>query len=109
LICILERVTQIKYLGVIIDDKLNLKNNAENVCKKMSKMVNFLNRNRKKFPAQTRLLLYKCMIGSNIDFCSTILFINKADDINTIQKVQNRALRILTYGNRYSRIKDMLE
>lgn len=105
----LECVHEIKYLGVIIDDKLLLKRNAEHVAIKMSRMVGFMNRNRKKLPATTRLTLYKCMIGSHVDYCSTVLFLNRKEEIRMLQKVQNRALRIITYGNRYSSIVQMLQ
>lgn len=79
-------VQEMKYLGVI--------------DYKMSRMVGFMNRNKKKLPRTVRLTLYKCLIGSHIDYCSTVLFLNKQDELHTLQKIQNRALRIITYGDR---------
>lgn len=105
----IEKVQEMKYLGIIIDDQLNFKRNAEQVAKKMSKMVGFLSRNRKKIPPVVRLTLYKCMIGSFVDFNSTILFLNNDNEINLLQRIQNRAMRNITHGNRYSRITDMLQ
>jgi hypothetical protein len=106
---VIERVPEIKYLGVVIDEALTFKENAQYVGKKISKMVGFLNRNRKKIPMKVRLTLYKCMIGSMVDYCSSILFLNKDNEINMLQKIQNRALRNITHGNRYSRVTDMLQ
>lgn len=56
----------------------------------------------------SEMTLYKCMIRANIDYCSSILFLNKENQLRILQKIQNRALRNITHGNRYSRISDML-
>ena len=104
----IERVRSMKYLGVIIDEALHFKENLGHVAKKMSRKVGFLNRNREKMSMETRLTLYKCMIGPNLDYCSSILYLNSDTDLKTLQKIQNRALRVITRSDRYESINEML-
>ena len=83
-----------KYLGVVIDENLNFKENLEKCAKKMSSKIGFMSRNKKKMDYETRLMLYKCMVAPNIDYCSSILFLNNDTEISILQRIQNRELRL---------------
>jgi hypothetical protein len=43
-----ERVTSMKYLGIIIDDRLNMHENVQFFCKKVAKKINYLARSGRK-------------------------------------------------------------
>ena len=49
---LLDKVDEIKYLGIMIDNKLNFKSHLKYVEKKVSKKVYFLNRREKKTSVQ---------------------------------------------------------
>lgn len=53
----------------------------------------------------TRVLLYKSLISPHIEYCSTILFNLNQNEICKIQKLQNKAMRIILKCNRYTPIK----
>ena len=72
----IEKVETMKYLGVIIDNKLNFKEHFEYVNKKMAKKVYFLSRMRKKLDQETKKIIYKSLVVSQIDYCSSILFMS---------------------------------
>ena len=91
----IERVSKIKYLGVMIDDRLTFKDHCEYIAKKMSKKVNFLRRIRNRLDMKTALLLFDSLIVPHIDFCSSILFMLNEGDLHTLQLIQNRALRVI--------------
>lgn len=97
----LEVVNEIKYLGVVIDNKLNFKSNTNTVIKKMSKKIGFLRRNSKKFDFNTRLLLYKSIKAPHIDYCSSVLFLCNEGQMTQLQRAQNRALRAITRSDSY--------
>lgn len=103
----IECVEKIKYLGVIIDDRLTFKDHCEYIVKKLSKKVNFLRRIRNKLDIKTSLLLFNSLIAPHIDFCSTILFMLNETDLQTIQLIQNRALRIILNRARDTSIVSM--
>lgn len=98
----------IKYLGVMIDSDLNFEANVDYVVKKMSKKIGFLGRNKNKMNKQTRLLYYNAVIAPHVDYCSSILFLASETQIEKLQKQQNKALRLITNGNRRTHIHTML-
>lgn len=105
----LQQVKSIKYLGVIIDDKLDFKENFDYVCEKVSKKVSFLGRISKKLDFTTKILIYITCIAPHIDYCSTILLLNTDTELQRLQKIQNKAMRIIPKVNRYTPIKTMLD
>jgi hypothetical protein len=44
----LERVEKIKYLGLILDERLKLNEHLDSICKKMGKKYGFMCRSNKK-------------------------------------------------------------
>ena len=67
-----------------------------------------LQRLKKRTDLDTRLLLYKSLIAPHYDYCSTILFLSSITDIERLQKLQNRAIRIVTNAGPREHIIDML-
>ena len=105
----LDKVNEIKYLGVIIDEHLNFKSHFNYIMNKMSKKVYFLRRISNCLNMSTKILLYKSLISPHIDFCSTILFNLNQNEVHKIQVIQNKAMRIILKCNKYTPINTMLE
>lgn len=105
----IENVKNIKYLGLIIDEKLDFKENFDYVCKKMAKKVGFLGRISKKLDIETKITIYKTIISPHLDYCSTILYLANETQLTKLQKIQNKAMRIILRLNRYTNIKLMQE
>ena len=91
----IDRVNKMKYLGVIIDDRLTFKDHCEYIAKKMSKKVNFLRQIRNRLDIKTALLLFNSLVVPHIDFCNSILFMLNKRELHTLQLIQNRAMRII--------------
>lgn len=100
----IDRVLSYKYLGVILDQMLNLKEHVSSVINKVAKKLYLLNRVGRYFPSKTRLLLYKSLVGPHIDYCSPLLLVMNQNEIAQLQKLQNRAMRYVTGFNRYTPI-----
>lgn len=66
---VLGMESEFKYLGVILDDKLNFKANTDYVCKK----VGVLARLARNLTIGPRMSIYKAVIGPHFDYCSTLL------------------------------------
>ena len=75
----------------------------------MSKKVNFISRIGKYLSIGTKLLLYKCLVGPHLQFCSTILYGLPMYKMNEFQRIQNRAMRTILKVNRYTPVKFMLD
>lgn len=104
----IEKVDQIKYLGVIIDQKLSFKPHCDYIEKKIAKKVNFLRRIRRKIDKNTAILLYNSMILPHYDFCSSVLFLMNEGDLNKLQRLQNSALLTILKMRRGTNVASML-
>lgn len=105
----IEIVQQMKYLGVIVDNNLKFNQHVNFVCKKIGKKIGFMGRVSKCMSVWTKTLIYNTIILPHFDYCSTLfLSINKCD-LDSLQKLQNRAMRIILSCDRLTHIKDMLD
>ena len=69
-----------------------------NVCKKISSRIGLIRRLKNVFPSHTIHNLYYPLIQSNIDYCLTVWGLSAQKYIGQLQKLQNRAARVIT-GN----------
>ena len=92
----LSRVTHCKYLGVWIDANMNWNVNTEKLCNKISKKIGVIRRLRPCLNTNTLNILYKSMILPVFDYCD-IVFCNSSNvNLDTLEKLQNRAARAIT-------------
>lgn len=105
----LNEVRSTKYLGIIIDDTLTFNDNAKYVANKISKKVNLLYRLGNSISSFTKCTIYKSIILPHFDYCSTLMLNYSKSNIDLLQKLQNRAMRIILKVNRYTNVKLMLD
>lgn len=104
----LESVTSYKYLGIHIASNLTWKTHVEFIVHKANRMLGYIKRNFHSAPADTKLLLYKSLVRSQLEYASSIWDPGTNDLINQIEKIQNNAARfILSNYNRTSSISAM--
>lgn len=89
----LEIEHKIRYLGVIIDDKLCFDKNINHVCRKVGQKVNVLNRLRNELNIEQKLTLLKSIIEPHFNYCASILFLSNTTDLHRLQIIQNKCLR----------------
>lgn len=87
---LIKRVSSVKDLGVIIDEKLRFKEHISNITRKAYRMLGFIFRCGKYFAKQsTMLTLYKSLVRSNLEYCSVIwnpFYGNSKDQIERVQR-----------------------
>jgi Reverse transcriptase (RNA-dependent DNA polymerase) len=103
------KVKDVKYLGVKIDDKLKFTTHFHYIKAKMSKKLGLLRRIAGKLTKQSKVTFYKTIIGPHLDYCATILFLLNKTQIEELQKIQNKCMRILLIAKKETHIVDMLE
>ena len=91
----IEEVRQTKFLGVILDNKLNWHAHCEYICGKMSKGIGIIIKARKVFNETTLLSLYKSLILPYASYCIHVW--GKAYDthLKHVLVLQNNAVRII--------------
>ena len=67
-----NQVDHTKFLGVVINSRLNWKDHIKTVCCKVSKSTGILHRSRKNLNTDTLLLLYQTLIQPYFDYCNMI-------------------------------------
>ena len=92
----LEVIKQTKYLGMAIDNSLNWKEHIKTVSTKVSKAVGFLRRSKTFLPQETLKTLYKGIVEPHFRYCCSVWGCASSNELNQLQKLQNRSARILT-------------
>lgn len=102
-------VTEIKYLGVIIDKSLKFKNHIDYIAKKIAKKNYFLSKIRNKITLNTVIKIYNTMIKPHFEYCPSILFTYTNEEKTRLQRLQNKGMRIVLKLNRFTPMSSLLE
>ena len=94
-----SQVTTAKSLGVTIDDRLDWSGHIEKVTKKVASGIGAIKRIRHLVPQATLQLIYQASIQPHFDHCNVVWGNCGITLRNKVQKLQNRAARVLTYSS----------
>ena len=94
----IKRVDRTKSLGLTIDDRLSWSNHVDEICRKVSSAIGALKRNsiRPFISANTALQIYNALILPHFDYCSPVWDCLSGQSSDKLQKLQNRAARVIT-------------
>ena len=103
-----EQTNNIRYLGIDIDNSLSFDTYIGNLVKKLNRSIGILKRCAPCLPLQTRKMLYNSLILPNMDYCCTVWGCATKTGVIRLQRLQNRALRIILREGPRAHIEDML-
>ena len=92
----LEVVSKIKYLGVLLDNSLDWKDQVQAVSLKVSRGLGILKHAKKFLPFSALTSLYTSIVEPHFRYCCSVWGCAGTTEINRLQKLQNRAARIVT-------------
>ena len=104
-----DRVTKHKTLGVHIDESVNWRPHINATSKKISAGLAILKRVSTTIPFDTRMNMYNALVVPYFNYCSTVWGNIGKGLSDRIQKLQNRAARILTFSNYKTRSSILLD
>ena len=87
-----------KYLGVVIDSKLNWKLHYSQMIKKCNSTLAFIKRNLNKAPKSVKARCYTGLVRPRAEYASAVWDPHHQVDIVNIEKIQKSAARFVT-GN----------
>ena len=90
-----------KYLGVVIDSKLNWKSQYTNVIKKCSSTLAFLKRNLSNAPEFVKKKCYTVLVRPQLEYASAVWDPHPKTHVDALEKVQKRAARFVTNNYTY--------
>lgn len=102
------RVGCTKYLGVYIDEKLNFECHYEKLTSKINMRLGLLRRLSHKMTDDSKEIYLKSIILPLIDYCSSVILIIGDERIKAIQRLINKAMRIVLKQPRDSDVQNML-
>ena len=107
----ITRVSHTKSLGVTIDQNLTWSIHVGEIVSKISSAIGALKRLRPFINKETAIKIYQALIEPHFDYCSPVWDGLNGQLSNKLQKLQNRAVRVLTnaaYEDSPSEILDHL-
>ena len=94
----ISQVDHIKFLGVVVDDKLNWSKHIDFIKLKISKSIGILYKARKAFSINIMINLYYSIIYPHLTYCNIIWGSAKPIHLNKLLVLQKRAIRLCTYS-----------
>ena len=93
-----RQVAHTKSLGTYIDENLSWNVHVEKLCKKVASGISALKRIRPFASPNTMQLIYNCLVQPYFDYCSVVWDSCGSTLAEKLQKLQNRAARVLTFS-----------
>ena len=97
----LAKVPTYKYLGVYLDSTLNFNKHIDNNRKIFSHKLYLLSRICRYINEYTAICIYKTMIAPIMDYGDIIYAGTNVENLDKLQRLQNRGLRICTNENHF--------
>ena len=92
---VIKNSSQVKILGILIDNKLSFKNHIDQICKVANQKLNALNRVSGYMNLYKRKLLTTSFIKSQFSYCPLIWMFCSKGSMDKINKIHERAMRLV--------------
>ena len=103
----IEQVTSAKSLGVYVDQNINWECHIENVSKKIACAIGAIKRIRHLTPFNVLVKVYNSLIQPQFDYCNVVWGNCNKGLSEKLQRLQNRAARILMSASHDSNLDDL--
>ena len=91
----IKQVYECKTLGVTVDQHLSWKSNTENICKKITAGISAIRRVKPFVDKETLISIYNAIVRPYFDYCCEVWDVFGETQSKRLQKLQNRAARII--------------
>ena len=99
----------LKSLGIILDENLNWNQHVEHIIKKIKSALGALRRAKPFVTKETLIQIYNALIVPHFDYCAEVWGDLNKGLSEKLQKMQNRAARIISGANYEIRSADILK
>ena len=104
----IERVRSYKCLGLKLDESLTWEHHVSTIISKVSKVIGVLRRLKPLLPQSTLTMIYNSLAQPYFDYCSIVWDSLGKGLGQKLQRLQNRAARIITESDYNIRSSDIL-
>ena len=92
----LTQTNDVKYLGVLINEKLSWTPHVNEVIKKSNKTLGFIKRNFNKCNRDIKLKCYLTLVRPVLEYASSVWDPSTKENIDKLEQIQKRASRFIT-------------
>ena len=103
----IQRVNEIKYLGLVLDEKLNWNEHVQSICNSLLKYFGIFNHIKNKVNRKTARQLYFAFVFSRIKYGIEIYGNCSDGNKNKLQTMQNKLLKLLLQLERLTPTKKL--
>ena len=91
----IERVKEIKFLGVIIEEKISWKPHIKHIQTKLSRSISILAKAKQFLNSKSLLILYNSIVLPYLSYCSEVWGNTYRSSLHPLCILQKRAMRII--------------
>ena len=95
---LIQRKSEAKFLGVIVDEKLSWSQHVKCIKAKMSRYVGIMYKIRHVLPTQARLQIFHSFVQSHLNFCSLVWGFSTKANIESLFASQKKGMRAAMSG-----------
>ena len=96
----IQTVPSFKYLGILLDSTLNYNQHIASVIRTVLHKITLLSKVKRYLRDESALQIYKSMILPYLDYADVVFANSNAVDIEKLQRLQNRCLKVCTGRDR---------
>ena len=94
----IARVTEARFLGVIMDEKMTWSKHISAIKTKMARYMGIMYRIKRHLPLETRLQLFHSFVQSHLNYCSLVWGFTSKSLIESIFSKQKQGVRMVMPG-----------
>ena len=94
----IERKHVVRFLGVLVDDKLRWNDHVAALKAKMSRYIGIMYKLRPILPAKARLQIFNSLVQSHLNYCSLVWGSTCKSNIDSLFATQKKAMRAVMPG-----------
>ena len=94
----IDRVKEVRFLGVIVDEKLNWSAHINTLKSKMSRYIGILCKIKKLLPIQVKMQIFQSLIQSHLNYCSIVWGFTAKSNIESLFRIQKKGIRAIVPG-----------
>ena len=102
----IKQISEMKYLGVILDSKLNWHEHIQYVSSKLARAAGVIYKFRNKVPQNVQMLLYHSIVASYLRYGIATWGSSRPSAIKKLQNLQNKIVRHIAYPQYSDNILD---
>ena len=95
---VIDRETEVRFLGVIVDDKLTWSKHISTVKTKMARYIGIMYKLKHVLPLKARIQIFQSMVQSHLNYCSLIWGFAAKSNIELLFRNQKKAMRAVMPG-----------